>query len=72
MYLTSEFNHPQQVKAIKGMVAFELKIMELKTKVKFNQHRPESHEAMHAAYAQGGEQAHALAMWMHRLGMVGQ
>jgi transcriptional regulator len=35
-----------------------------------NQHRPESHDAMHAAYSQGGEQAQALAKWMVDLGMV--
>ena len=53
-----------------GIVAFELKILSLQTKVKINQHRPESHAAMHAAYAQGGEQEQALAQWMQRLGMV--
>ncbi len=55
---------------LKAIVAFELTILDLKTKVKINQHRPESHAAMHAAYAQGGEQAQALAMWMQRLGLV--
>jgi transcriptional regulator len=55
---------------LNGIVAFELKILDLKTKVKINQHRPESHAAMHAAYAQGGEQEQALAQWMQRLGMV--
>ncbi len=29
-----------------------------------------SHAAMHAAYAQGGEQEQALAQWMQRLGMA--
>lgn len=55
---------------LKGIVAFELTILDLKTKVKINQHRPESHAAMHAAYAQGGEQEQALALWMQRLGLV--
>jgi transcriptional regulator len=55
---------------LNGIVAFEFKILEFKTKVKINQHRPESHTAMHAAYAQGGEQEQALALWMQRLGMV--
>jgi transcriptional regulator len=55
---------------LKGIVAFELRILDLKTKVKINQHRPESHVAMHAAYAQGGEQEQALALWMQRLGLV--
>lgn len=53
-----------------GIVAFELKIVSLQTKVKINQHRPESHAAMHAAYAQGNEQEQALALWMQRLGLV--
>jgi transcriptional regulator len=55
---------------LNGIVAFELKIVDLQTKVKINQHRPESHAAMHAAYAQGGDQEKALAQWMQRLGMV--
>jgi transcriptional regulator len=55
---------------LNGIVAFELTILDLKTKVKINQHRPESHTAMHAAYAQGGEQEKALAQWMQRLGLV--
>jgi transcriptional regulator len=55
---------------LQGIVAFELNILDLKTKVKINQHRPESHAAMHAAYAQGGEPEKALAQWMQRLGLV--
>ncbi len=55
---------------LKGIVAFELTIVDLQTKVKINQHRPESHAAMHAAYMQGGEQEKALAQWMQRLGLV--
>lgn len=56
---------------LNGIVAFELKILDLQTKLKLNQHRPESHAAMHATYAQGAEQEKALAQWMQRLGMVG-
>jgi len=55
---------------LKGIVAFELKILDLQTKVKINQHRPESHVAMHAVYAQGNSQEQALALWMQRLGLV--
>jgi transcriptional regulator len=55
---------------LKGIVAFELKILDLQTKVKINQHRPESHVAMHAVYAQGNSQEQALAQWMQRLGLV--
>jgi transcriptional regulator len=55
---------------LKGIVAFELKILNLQTKVKINQHRPESHVAMHAVYAQGNSQEQALALWMQRLGLV--
>jgi transcriptional regulator len=55
---------------LKGIVAFELNILDLQTKVKVNQHRPESHVAMHAVYAQGNAQEQALAQWMQRLGLV--
>ena len=53
-----------------GVVAFELDVLTLECKVKLNQHRPESHVAMHAAYAQGSEQEQALAQWMVDLGLV--
>lgn len=55
---------------LNAIVAFELKIVTLQTKVKLNQHRPESHPAMHAAYEAGNTSEKALAMWMRRLGMV--
>lgn len=55
---------------LNGIVAFELTFLDVQTKVKINQHRPESHAAMHAAYAQGNAQEQALAQWMRRLGMV--
>ena len=38
---------------LNGIVAFELKILDLQTKVKINQHRPESHAAMHAGLHTG-------------------
>jgi transcriptional regulator len=53
-----------------GIVAFEMQMLDIQTKVKLNQHRPESHAAMHAAYEAGGESEKALALWMRRLGMV--
>lgn len=53
-----------------AIVAFELEVTELQCKVKINQHRPESHAAMHAAYAQGNEAERQLAQWMQRLGLV--
>ena len=55
---------------LNGIVAFELKIVDLQTKVKINQHRPESHAAMYEAYRQGNEQEKALSIWMQRLGLV--
>ena len=51
-------------------MAFELEVTELKCKVKLNQHRPESHAKMHAAYAQGKDAEQQLAAWMQRLGLV--
>ena len=58
-----------QHKMMNGIVAFELKVLELQCKVKLNQHRPEAHAAMRALYAQGGENERALAGWMDRLGI---
>jgi transcriptional regulator len=56
-----------QRKMMNGIVAFELKVLELQCKVKLNQHRPEAHAAMRALYAQGGENERALAVWMDKL-----
>jgi transcriptional regulator len=53
-----------------GIVAFELEVVELQCKLTLNQHRHESHAAMHAQYRQGNHDAQALAQWMERLGMV--
>lgn len=55
---------------LNGIVAFELTLLDVQTKVKINQHRPESHAALHAVYKHGGEQEQALAQWMQRLGLV--
>ena len=58
-----------QHKMMNGIVAFELKVLELQCKVKLNQHRPEAHAAMRALYAQGSENEQALAQWMDQLGI---
>ncbi len=60
-----------QHKMMSGIQAFELKVTQLQCKLKLNQHRPESHAAMHAAYADGNDNERALADWMLRLGLVG-
>ena len=59
-----------QHKMMAGMVSFELEVTALQCKLKLNQHRPESHQAMHAAYATGNDDQRALADWMRRLGLV--
>jgi transcriptional regulator len=59
-----------QHKMLNGIVAFELRITALQCKLKLNQHRPESHAAMHTAYAQGTPDEQALAQWMQTLGLV--
>lgn len=64
--LGEEYQH----KMLNGIVAFELHITELACKLKLNQHRPESHAAMHAAYVRGNSDEQALADWMVKLGMV--
>ena len=59
-----------QNKMLGGIVAFELRITELQCKLKLNQHRPESHAAMHAVYKAGNDDERALADWMVTLGLV--
>lgn len=58
-------------KMLPGIVAFELKVLELQCKLKLNQHRPESHAAMKAGYAGGNERERELGRWMDRLGIGG-
>lgn len=57
-------------KMLNGIMAFELRIVDLQCAVKLNQHRPEAHASMHAAYAAGTAQEQALASWMKQLGLV--
>jgi transcriptional regulator len=52
-----------------GIVGFELQVLDLQCKIKLNQHRPESHAALHAMYAAGNDDERALAHWMTRLGL---
>lgn len=56
-----------QQNMMKGIHAMELRVLELRCKVKLNQHRRESHAALLHLYEQGGEQEQALAGWMRRL-----
>ena len=55
---------------LQGVRAMELQVVGWQCKLKLNQHRPESHAAMHSAYAQGTPDEQALAQWMQDLGMV--
>lgn len=64
--LGEDFAH----KMLAGIVAFELTVTSMDCKLKLNQHRPESHAAMHAMYAQGDDDQRALARWMGQLGLV--
>lgn len=66
--LGEEFQH----KLLAGIVGFRLDVVEWACKLKLNQHRPESHKALHAAYAAGNENERGLAAWMERLGMEGK
>lgn len=59
-----------QHKMMNGIVAFELKVIELQCKMKLNQHRPESHMAMKSQYAAGNDHERELAHWMDRLGLT--
>lgn len=57
-------------KMLNAIVAFELRIVDVQCAVKLNQHRPEAHAAMHAAYSAGNANEQALAGWMKKLGLV--
>ena len=59
-----------QHKMMAGIVGFELRVTSWQCKLKLNQHRKESHEAMRAGYASGNEDERSLARWMERLGLV--
>ncbi|MEZ2293610.1 FMN-binding negative transcriptional regulator [Variovorax sp. RCC_210] len=64
-----ELGEEFQLKMLAGIVGFELRVTSLQCKVKLNQHRRESHGAMHAMYSAGTPDEQALAGWMDRLGM---
>jgi transcriptional regulator len=57
------------LKMLSGIVAFELRVVALECKLKLNQHRPESHVALKAAYEKGNAQERQLAQWMDSLGL---
>lgn len=57
-------------KMLKAITAFELHVIDWQCTLKLNQHRPESHAALHAAYRAGNADAQALAQWMEDLGLV--
>jgi transcriptional regulator len=54
---------------LKAIVAFKGEVLDVKCKIKLNQHRSEAHDRMKADYAQGSEQERALAQWMVKLGL---
>lgn len=58
-------------KLLQGITAFELTVTDWQCKLKLNQHRRESHAALHALYAQGTPDERALAGWMNDLGLTG-
>ena len=57
-------------KMLAGIVGFALQVTDIQCKLKLNQHRPESHAKLHAAYQAGSEQGRGLAHWMERIGLV--
>jgi len=57
-----------QLKMLGGIVGFAITVNKLESKFKLNQHRPEAHAAMYAAYSEGTPDEQALAQWMTRLG----
>ena len=57
-------------KMLSAIVAFELAVTHWECKLKLNQHRPESHQAMRQGYHAGNDHDRALGEWMERLAMV--
>lgn len=64
--LGTEYQH----KMLAGIVGFELQVIDLQCTIKINQHRPDSHYALHAMYAAGNDDERALADWMVKLGLT--
>lgn len=64
--LSEDYQH----KMLQGIAAFELRVTRLQCKLKLNQHRPEAHAGMYAAYSQGSPNEQALAEWMRTLGLA--
>lgn len=62
-------DHEYQVKMLAGIMAFEIPVEKLETKIKLNQHRKEAHAAMKAMYSAGTPDEQALAVWMDKLGL---
>jgi len=56
-----------QQKMMSGIVAFELRVLDMQCKIKLNQHRPEAQAGMKALYEVGNDDERALAAWMDRL-----
>ncbi len=54
---------------LSAIVAFELEVIEVKSKFKINQHREEAHAKMFQSYSNGNEQERELAKWMRKLKM---
>ena len=52
-----------------AIVGFELEALDIQSKFKLNQHRPEAHSVMYKNYIQGNEQEKELAAWMRKLNM---
>ena len=55
-----------QHKMMGGIVAFELRVLDMQCKIKVNQHRPEAFDAMRAMYASGTANQQALVPWMDK------
>jgi transcriptional regulator len=58
-----------QEKMLAGIMAFEIPVVKLETKIKLNQHRKEAHAAMKDMYSAGTPDEQALAAWMTKLGL---
>ena len=52
---------------LSAIVAFELEVLDIQSKFKLNQHRPEAHAKTYEIYKSGTEDEKSLAQWMRKL-----
>jgi transcriptional regulator len=52
---------------LSAIVAFELEVLDIQSKFKLNQHRPEAHAKTYEIYKSGTDDEKSLAQWMRKI-----